>query len=237
MDTLSLMEKRVLLVEDAMDMQMIVKAAIEKNCDLKCVETLSAAQTELSRNEYSLILLDVNLPDGDGFEFCQSLRRKDIYSDIPIIFLTGETETRSRVLGFELGADDYVTKPIEPQEFTARVLAKLKRPRKAQTSFSQAGYRVDLVLHKIFEKGEDGAEKALVLTPIEFKLLSHFLQNREKIFSRQDLLSMFWGDDVHVSGHTVDTHISSLRKKMGEPGRMIRSVFKKGYRLSSPVQN
>jgi DNA-binding response OmpR family regulator len=229
------MEKRVLLVEDAMDMQIIVKAAIEKICILKCVETLAAAEMELGSTEYSLVLLDVNLPDGDGFEFCQSLRQKENFSDIPIIFLTGETEIRSRVLGFEIGADDYVTKPIEPLEFTARVLAKLKRQRKTQTSFIQGGYRVDLVLHKVFERDEGGAEKALVLTPIEFKLLSHFLQNREKIFSRQDLLSMFWGDDVHVSGHTVDTHISSLRKKMGEPGKLIRSVFKKGYCLSNPT--
>jgi DNA-binding response OmpR family regulator len=222
------MKKRVLLVEDAKDMQLIVKAAIDDICDVNSVITLREAMTELESDLYSLLLLDVNLPDGDGFEFCQSLRSKEFFADLPIIFLTGETEVRSRVLGFELGADDYVTKPIEPVEFAARVLAKLKRNRRTQTSFTQAGYRVDLLQHKVFEKVE-GQEKILNLTPIEFKLLCHFLQNKEKIYSRQDLLKMFWGAAVHVSDHTVDTHISSLRKKMGESGGLIRSVFKKGY--------
>lgn len=151
------------------------------------------------------------------------------FADLPIIFLTGHGEIEDKVLGFQLGADDYVTKPIEPTEFTARVLGKLRRQKSTQTVIKQGGYRVDLSKQKAFSADGNGQEVELNLTPIEFKLLTHFLQNEKKIFSRQDLLQLFWGNTVHVSGHTVDTHISSLRKKMGPAGILLHSVFKKGY--------
>lgn len=223
------MKKKVLLVEDARDMQLMVTSALGETCDLMCAGTIADARREMGAIPFDLIILDVNLPDGDGFEFCKYLRAQEMLSEIPIIFLTGETEILSRVMGFELGADDYVTKPLEPNEFTARVLGKLKRSKKAQTSFRLAGFRVDLNLQKVFETSLDGTEKVMSLTPIECKLLSHFLQHAEKVFSRQELLAQFWGHDVHVSEHTVDTHISSLRKKMGASGSHLQSVFKKGY--------
>lgn len=221
--------KKVLLVEDSRDMQLTVSTAIGDDCKLTCVGSIADAEKALKSGNYSLLLLDVTLPDGDGFEFCKTLRAMPEYADLPIIFLTGHGQIEDKILGFELGADDYVTKPIEPEEFTARILGKLRRQKNAQTVINQAGYRIDLSKQKVFSTSDDGQERELSLTPIEFKLLTHFLQNEKKIFSRQDLLNLFWGNTVHVSGHTVDTHISSLRKKMGSSGILLHSVFRKGY--------
>lgn len=226
----------MLLVEDARDIQYIVKAAIGDFCTLKCVETTAEADVELRNGNYSLLLLDVNLPDRDGFEYCRELRSQKIFFDLPIIFLTGRSQLDSKVQAFELGADDYITKPFDARELKARVVGKLRRSgRSNETSFLSSGFRVDFSVQKIFVLTDDEKETALNLTPIEFKLLSHFLQNEGKIFSRQELLDLFWSDNMYVSKHTVDTHISSLRKKMGPAGANLRSVFKQGYRFSAGV--
>lgn len=224
--------KKVLLAEDTIDMQLMVKASIGDMCDLTCVTTLQDAQKELRQGAYSLLVLDVGMPDGNGFDFCRLLRSQEAFANLPIFFLTGANNVEEKVLGFGVGADDYVTKPLEPEEFRARVQRKLKAGPKAQTGFTESGFRVEFSTQKIFEIEKDGKERLLSLTPLEFKLLSHFLQNEGKIFSRSDLLNLFWGGDVHVSRHTVDTHISSLRKKMGASGASLRSIFKKGYCLS-----
>ncbi|QDK36860.1 DNA-binding response regulator [Bdellovibrio sp. NC01] len=181
-----------------------------------------------------MLLLDVNLPDRDGFEYCRELRSQRMFYDLPIIILTGQSQLDSKVHAFELGADDYITKPFEARELKARVLSKLRRSGKAnETSFFAGGFRVDFSVQKIFSIADDEKETALNLTPIEFKLLSHFLQNEGKIFSRQELLDLFWADSMYVSKHTVDTHISSLRKKMGPAGASLRSIFKQGYRFAA----
>ncbi|MNT20508.1 Phosphate regulon transcriptional regulatory protein PhoB [compost metagenome] len=182
-----------------------------------------------------MLLLDINLPDQSGFKFCAEIQTQQRYKSLPVIFLTGDGDLGSKLLGFELGAYDYITKPFEPAELKARVLGILRRGHMTTVKDVHVnGYRVDLRLQKVFERDTTGAEKALGLTPIEFKLLSHFLQNENKVYSRQQLLDLFWGDSVYVSKHTVDTHISSLRKKMGSSGSLLRSIFKQGYLFSNP---
>lgn len=224
------MKKHVLLVEDARDIQFLVRTAIGERVSLTCVETSEAAMKELHSGNYSLILLDVNLPDANGFDLCRRLREEDRFSDVPIFFLTGENELQNKKAGFDSGADDYVTKPFEPEELEARVMAKLKRkPGQIKDKIQVDGYRVDMVQHKIFQRQQDDSEELLPLTPLEFRLLSLFLRHEGKIFSRAELLGLFWGDAVYVSRNTVDTHISSLRKKMGDDGAALKSVFKKGY--------
>jgi DNA-binding response OmpR family regulator len=229
-------EGKVLLVEDSSAMQIMVKTVIADLCELHCVGTISEAEKALAKEDYSLILLDVSLPDGNGFEFCKQLRAQSD-NNIPIIFLTGETEIEQRVLGLELGADDYVTKPIEPQEFVARVLNKLRKAKAMPAVFRKSDFKVNLNAQKAFIITSDGHEELLPLTPIEFKLLVQFLKNEGTVFSREELLQTVWGDTVHVSEHTVDTHISSLRKKMGSFGSCLRAVMKRGYYFSIPKQD
>lgn len=225
--------EKVLLVEDAADMQRIVKATIGAVCDLICVTTLKLAEEIIQTQSIALVVLDVNLPDGTGFDFCKKLRDNETFKTLPIIFLTGENDVAQRVLGFDLGADDYVVKPFEPNEFKARVFSRLKRRNSevVTSSYSHGLFSIDWSSQKAFvvTKGE---RLELHLTPIEFKLLIHFARNEEKIFSREELLTAVWGQAVHVSGHTVDTHISSLRKKVGEYGRFFRSVVRRGYCFS-----
>ena len=150
------------------------------------------------------------------------------------MFLTGNAGVDQRVLGFELGADDYIVKPFEPKEFRARILAKIKR-RTGKSSFALSVFRIDLPTQKATMDTSEGPVE-LTLTPIEFKLLVHFLRNEGQVFSREDLLTSVWGGTVHVSGHTVDTHISALRKKLGEYGSCFRAVVKRGYCFNAPTQ-
>jgi DNA-binding response OmpR family regulator len=223
------MKKNVLLVEDARDIQLLVRTAIGDRVNLTCVDNTQRASEELRSGKFALMLLDVNLPDANGFDFCRRLRSEDEFAELPIFFLTGEGETEHKIVGFNAGGDDYLTKPFDPLELEARVMAKLSRKKATKENIQVDGYRVDLVQHKVFQKQASGEEEALPLTPLEFRLLSLFLRNEGKIFPRQELLRLFWGDAVYVSRNTVDTHISSLRKKMGDDGSSIKSVFKKGY--------
>ncbi|WP_413575566.1 response regulator transcription factor [Bdellovibrio sp. HCB290] len=228
-ETMETQSKKVLLVEDSREMQAIVRHAVEEVCILVSVSSAKEGLNELEKGQYALLLLDVSLPDANGFQFCRDLRAERRFSDLPVIFLTGKSEVSSKVQGFESGGDDYITKPFDAAELKARVRGKLRRSGNGESSIITSGYRVDLLLHRIFSTDEGGVESPLSLTPIEFKLLSHFMKNEGRIFSRQELLELFWGDSLHVSKHTVDTHISSLRKKMGAGGSQLRSIFKQGY--------
>ncbi|MBX9767988.1 MAG: response regulator transcription factor [Bdellovibrionales bacterium] len=226
------MEKnKVLLVEDATDVQLIVRASLDHFCEVECVKTVAEAESKISSRSYSLFILDVNLPDGQGFSVCEKIRTSAHGSETPVIFLTGQADVSNRVLGFALGADDYVIKPLESLEFAARVQAKFRRTKSLQTSISKGDLRIDLTTQKAIQK-RAGGEVDLALTPIEFKLLANFMKNEGKTFSKFELLSVIWGGSVHVSSHTVDTHISSLRKKIGDSSKYLRSVVKKGYCFS-----
>lgn len=228
----SMTKEKVLLVEDSKDMQLIVKTALSLICDLHCAENLAQAREYIEKNSFDLMLLDVTLPDGDGFEFCKKLREETQLSDIPIIFLTAEKELKQKVLGFSLGADDYVTKPIEPDEFTARVIAKLRRRKTSKTAVEYGNIKIDLTQQRALSVATNG-ERDLSLTPIEFKLLAFFVKNAEKTIARDKLFTAVWGGAVHVSGHTVDTHISSLRKKLVESDCALVSIPKQGYCFST----
>lgn len=224
---------KILLVEDQILIQKVVEASVSDFCDLMWVTSVAQAEQELIHNPYSLIILDVLLPDGSGFEFCRKIRAQDQFKEVPIIFLTGQGEVDHRVHGFALGADDYVVKPFEPKEFRARIEVRLKKIESGmQTSLIRHNFRLDLMGQKAFMTPGDGAELNLNLTPIEFKLLAHFMKHEGQTFSREDLMNTVWGKGVHVSAHTVDTHISSLRKKMGDCGVYLKAIMKRGYCLS-----
>lgn len=225
------MTAKVLLIEDALDMQLIVRRSVEDLCDLSVVGSIAEARTALLDSTYALLILDGVLPDGDGFDLCRELRARG--NHVPVIFLTGRTTVAARVQGLESGGDDYVLKPFAPEEFRARVQVALRRAtaQSAETSFSRGEFRVDWSLQKAFLRSDD-QEQELGLTPIEFKLLAHFLRHEGQVFSREELLVAVWGARVSVSTNTVDTHISSLRKKIGDYGRLLRAVIRKGYCFS-----
>lgn len=223
------MKKSVLLVEADLEVCTQVTHALSDAIELTCVDSAAAAVKVLATKNFSLMLLDVKLPDGSGIDFCKKMRGQEDYYDLPIFFLTHQSEITDKVRSFEAGADDYILKPVDPAELRARVLGQIRRRSNSYSQIRVDNYRVDFTLHKIFDIAADNSEIALALTPLEFKIFSHFLKSPGKVFTRSELLGLFWGNNVYLSKNTVDTHISSLRKKLGEGSRAIKSVFKQGY--------
>jgi two-component system, OmpR family, phosphate regulon response regulator PhoB len=154
----------------------------------------------------------------------------------PVVFLTGESHVTQKVRGFELDAEDYITKPIEPREFSARIASRLRKidnPTAANTQFlTRAEFHIDLSTHTASIQGSAGQLRELGLTPTEYKLLVHFLRHEDELITRDELRKAAWGDKVHVTSHTVDTHLSALRKKLGPEARYLQAVIRKGYRFS-----
>lgn len=176
-----------------------------------------------------LVLLDLMLPGEDGMQVCRALRA---FSDVPIVMVTARVEEIDRLLGLELGADDYICKPFSPREVLARVRAILRRTRARVDMPPDTGIRVD---ERTWQASMDG--RALSLTPVEFRLLATLLAHPGQVFSRGQLLSRLYEDHRMVTDRTVDTHVKNLRRKLaavrGEQ-ELIRSVYGIGYCLESP---
>ncbi len=178
--------------------------------------------------QFDLIILDIMLPKKDGFQICRELRRSGVTT--PVLLLTAKTQEAEKVLGLELGADDYVTKPFSPLELRARIKALLRRSQNQAVDVFRFG---DCEVH--FQKFEVcRAGVPVNLTPIEFKLLSALIRNRGKVLSRDQLLELVWGADTFITDRVVDTHITNLRKKIepasGHPHYII-NVRGVGYRF------
>jgi DNA-binding response OmpR family regulator len=191
---------------------------------VECVADGESALRRAREGSFDLIVLDVMLPGKDGFQVCRELRKGG--GDTPIILLTARTQEAEKVLGLQLGADDYVTKPFSPMELRARIQAVLRRAARGVDRFGDM--EVD------FTRGElrkDGS--VVVITPVEFRLLSTFIAHRGRLLSRQQLLDLVWTDASCVD-RVVDTHVSNLRKKV-EPDlaqpRYVVSVRGMGYRF------
>ena len=227
--------QKILLVEDELETQFLVKALLHQKYELIIAGTAREAR-DLARNlELDLVLLDVGLPDGNGFEVFTELRALSNLEGVPIVFLTGKSGVTDRVAGFALGADDYVVKPFEPLEFRARVEAKMmaRRSRKTASDRIRKGrLELDREMFRAFTVDEHGKSTDLNLTPYEFRLLIHFVTHEGHLLSRTDLMSAVWGDQVHVLKRTIDRHISTLRRKLDSPQETLEAVHGLGYRFS-----
>jgi len=178
-----------------------------------------------------LIILDLMLPGIDGFEVCKYLKNNDRYASIPIIMLTAKTAEAEKVLGLELGADDYVTKPFSPRELTARVKAVLRRH---EHKMGSKMIEVKDILRIDLEKYEVEVEGRKVdLTPTEFKILNLLAAKSGRIYSRDQILDHLWGKEKFVIDRTVDVHIRHLRGKLGSAGRFIRNIRSIGYKFEA----
>jgi two-component system, OmpR family, phosphate regulon response regulator PhoB len=190
----------------------------------------SAALEALRERDFDLALLDLGLPDINGFELFKEIKK---IKEMPIIFLTARSEEIDRVLGFELGADDYVTKPFSIRELALRVRALLKRGAPAaerERRVLQAGpILLDLESHRV-----EVREEVVVLTITEFRLLADLVKARGRVRTREALLSEVWGYDSEVLSRTVDTHVRRLRAKLGPAADWLRTIRGVGYRLDEP---
>lgn len=228
------MPKRILIVEDEPAIaDTLVYALASEGYAPEHVSLAQAALTRLKSEEFALAILDVGLPDGNGFDLCRELRR---FADLPVLFLTARGEEIDRIVGLEIGADDYVTKPFSPREVAARVRVILRRSR-AETNPAHGAVPA---VGSPFELNDAAARiryrnQVLDLTRYEYLLLKLFIEQPERIFSREQLLEKVWSDPAEVFDRTVDTHIKTLRAKLraAEPDAdPIRTHRGLGYSLS-----
>ena len=176
-----------------------------------------------------LVLLDLMLPGLDGLEVCRHLRRDPATAAIPIIMLTAKAEEVDRIVGLELGADDYIVKPFSPREVALRIKAVLRRtaePQAAAESLEIGELRLDVAGHRLFVGGEE-----VTLTATEFRLLERLMESPGRVLTRNTLLADAWGYSSDVDSRTVDTHVRRLRRKLGPEAERIETVIGVGYRL------
>jgi two-component system alkaline phosphatase synthesis response regulator PhoP len=220
---------RILIVEDEPDIAAALQDDLRtEGYDVEIAGDGETASRRAREGAWDLLLLDVMLPRKDGFEVCRELRRAGIAT--PVIFLTARAQEAEKVLGLEMGADDYVTKPFSPRELRARIRTVLRRTAAALADrYAFGDVEVD------FTRGElrrDGT--AVDVTPLELKLLATFIARRGRVLSRDQLLDAAWGAGTHVTDRVVDTHIVNLRRKIepapAEP-RFLVSVRGLGYRF------
>jgi len=224
------MGSRILVVEDETDLAELVAFNLRgAGHDVTVAHDGNTALAEIQRSQPDLLVLDVMLPDLSGIEVCRRLRRNPQTIRLPVIMLTARTDEVDRVVGFEVGADDYVPKPFSPRELVLRVEAILRRTIPAVEVGPQVIALGDLVIdvpaHRVEVKGEE-----ILLTALEFRLLLDLASRAGRVQSRDALLERVWGYSPDVETRTVDTHVNRLREKLGAGAAHIETVRGVGYR-------
>ncbi len=227
------MSHHILVVEDEPDINKTVSYNLaNEGYKPLCAFNLQEADNLLSSNNVSLIILDLMLPDGSGLDFCKTLKSSNLYKNIPIIIVTAKGDEVDKVVGFELGADDYVTKPFSVRELILRIKAILKRNsqddvKNSNSVISLEGLSINEDSHEVFVNSVE-----INLTALEFKLLKHLADRRGRVQTRDQLLEEVWGYSAHVTTRTVDTHVKRLREKLKDMGNQIQTIRGVGYRFS-----
>ena len=227
------MSSQVLIIEDEPD----IRKTIDYNLTKESFTVVQAGSIEegekaLASNQIDVIILDLMLPDGSGLTLCRDIKSDDKTKHIPIIILTAKTEEVDRVVGFELGADDYVTKPFSVRELILRVKAILKRGPTSNNNSEDDEYSfgeltLNFEAHQAYINGNE-----ISLTALEFRLLKHLIDRKGRVQTRDQLLEDVWGYSSNVTTRTVDTHIKRLREKLGSVGNHIQTIRGVGYRFS-----
>jgi two-component system phosphate regulon response regulator PhoB len=225
------MATRILVVDDEPDILDLVRLALsDAGFAVETAQSGQQALESLRRTAPDLAILDLMLPDMSGTEVCRFIRSRPELSDVLVLMLTARSEEVDRVVGFELGADDYVTKPFSPRELVLRVRALLRRRAGAaaeRTLLERDDVRIDLDRHRCTVGGEE-----VVLTAKEFQLLATLMRRPGRVHTRERLLDEIWGSDVTVTLRTIDTHLKRLREKLGKGGDLIETVRGVGYRFA-----
>ena len=226
------MSQKILLIEDEPDIRKTLEYNLSREgFDVACASSLSEGKNYINAGQFSLILLDLMLPDGSGLDLCRELKSDSEKKTTPIIILTAKDDEVDKVVGFELGADDYVTKPFSVRELILRVKAVLKRGNEKSANLEVQRQFGDLVIdvdsHEVFVNNDQ-----VILTALEFKLLRQLVDRRGRVQSRDQLLSDVWGYSSDVTTRTVDTHIKRLREKLGAMGKYVQTIRGVGYKFS-----
>jgi two-component system, OmpR family, response regulator BaeR len=229
---MSTTKQQILIVEDELKISQVLSEYLKQaGYAVFCLKRGDEVIPQVKRNPPTLILLDIMLPGMDGIEVCRELRKS---ASIPIIMLTARVDEIDRLLGLELGADDYICKPFSPREVVARVKAVLRRaqPRPAGAHLTVGEVSLDEQRHQVLIREEE-----VKLTPCEFQLLKALLEHPNRVFSRTELLNLVQGYDFEGYDRTIDSHIKNLRKKVAAmaPGQeLVSTVYGIGYKFNRP---
>ena len=220
---------KVLVVDDESRMRKLVKDFLVKsNYDVvEAEDGQQAVDIFFEQNDIALIILDVMMPKMDGWQVCREIRA---YSKVPIIMLTAKSDERDELQGFELGVDEYISKPFSPKILVARVEAILRRTSQvsADDLLEAGGIRIDKAAHSVTVDGQP-----IELSYKEFELLTYFVENKGIALSREKILNSVWNYDYFGDARTIDTHVKKLRSKMGAKGDMIKTIWGMGYKFEA----
>ncbi|MBO4458543.1 MAG: response regulator transcription factor [Butyrivibrio sp.] len=220
---------KILVVDDESRMRKLVKDFLIKDgyIVIEAGDGQQALDIFYEDKEIALIILDVMMPNRDGWEVCREIRKN---SKVPIIMLTAKSEERDELLGFELGVDEYISKPFSPKILAARVSAILRRANLATNNevMEEGGIVINKVAHSVTVDGKD-----VELSYKEFELLSFFFENKGVALSREKILNNVWNYDYFGDARTIDTHVKKLRGKLGSKGDMIKTIWGMGYKFET----
>jgi two-component system phosphate regulon response regulator PhoB/two-component system alkaline phosphatase synthesis response regulator PhoP len=221
----------IAVVDDEPDILELVALHLKKaGFSVRAFPNAGQFQKSLTSSVPDLVVLDLMLPDADGLDICKDLKRDGRTAHVPVVMLTARGDEFDRVLGLEIGADDYITKPFSPKELVARVKAVLRRNEQRHVGNVielPQGVAIDLNRFEVTVGGRKAD-----LTTTEFKILAILAERRGWVFSRDEILNRLWGDEKAVLDRTIDVHITNLRKKLGKASRLIENVRGVGYKLS-----
>lgn len=220
-------ELKILVVDDESRMRKIVRDFLVKEgfSVVEACDGEEALEVFMSTKDIALIILDVMMPKLDGYEVAEEIRKM---SDVPIIMLTAKSGERDEIKGFEMGIDEYITKPFSPKILVARVQAVLRRTNNTNedSTISVGGIVMDISAHKVMVDGKD-----IELSYKEFELLNYFLVNQGVALSREKILNNVWNYDYFGDARTIDTHVKKLRSKLGDKGECIKTIWGMGYKF------
>ena len=224
---------KVLVVDDESRMRKLVRDFLEKQnyIVIEAGDGEEAVDIFFREKDIALILLDIMMPKMDGWQVGREIRQ---YSKVPIIMLTARSDERDELLGFNLGVDEYISKPFSPKILVARVDAVLRRSGAASSEdvLESAGIRIDRTAHQVTID-----DHPVDLSFKEFELLSYFVENKGIALSREKILNAVWNYDYFGDARTIDTHVKKLRSKMGDKGNLIKTIWGMGYKFEPPAQS
>ena len=223
--------KTIAIVDDEPDILELVSLNLKKaGFKTKEFQTGESFFAHIQKNEIDLVILDLMLPDSDGFEICKFLKKNPKFSSIPVIMLTARGDEMEKVLGLEIGADDYITKPFSPRELVARVKVVMRRDENKITKTNKIKIgdevEIDLVKYEVYVEN-----KKIELTSSEFKILKLITEKIGWVYSREQILEYLGANDKGVLDRTVDVHIKNLREKLGNSGKYIKNIRGVGYKI------
>ena len=227
---------KIISIEDSPEIQNLVKIALSNApFELSFAYTLKEGRDYINKGKADAILLDIDLPDGDGLKFYSEIKNYPELASIPVFILTGRNSIEDKSLGFQLGIEDFITKPFNPIELKLRLETRLKKilDKKVGEEIIHLGnLTIDLASQRVIIQNQTNTSKP-DLSSTEFKILYYLAKNKEQIKSRDQIMTTVWGEDTNFTDRTIDSHISRLRKKIAECNYKIEAVANSGYRLTA----